>query len=146
MTDPKIGDQFHFTRTGIQFQVEVGGRLQSVMSRRGQSLTIDHSMLSDELRDRNGNSWVQLIHDPGAQVARWGEVAIVPGPAPEGLSAWTPGTAEEDDARAEARAAAYAISDPAEQQTALAMVYRDFGRPATSRTFREHKEPGDARS
>lgn len=53
-------------------------------------------VLTDEIlevnRDRNGNSLFDLVDNPGAQVARWGEVKIGRGPRPEGLTSYVPGT------------------------------------------------------
>lgn len=48
---------------------------------RGQELKVTEKMLAASL-DRNGDTWLDLIDNPSAQIERWGEVKLAGGPCP----------------------------------------------------------------
>lgn len=131
---PKPGDQFHAVTTGITVATSTSLLGASTVLTRGQTVTLTADMI-EASRDRNGDSWLDLLHDDLAQIARWGEVRIAPGPAPADMAPWLPGSPEEDAAREQARRAAYALVDDAERRLALARVDERFGRLKTSRTL-----------
>lgn len=132
----KPGEQFHFVRSGFIFSTSKSFLGASEVSRRGATVTVSDALL-EASKDRYGaDSWLALVDDDDAQRARWGEVIFARGPAPAGLSPWTPGSPEEDEARDLARAAAYALPDGPDRRAALAEVVVTFGRLATSRTLR----------
>lgn len=67
----------------------------------GQTITVTPSIHFFS-KDRNGNSWLDLLDDPDGQVSRYGRVRFARGPWPEELSRVEPGTAEESFAIADA--------------------------------------------
>ena len=131
----KAGDVVHFLRSGLLHHVIVGTRLVTEISRRGAELTITQQMI-ENLGDRNGRSWLEYIHNPERQIDRWGYVAVAPGPAPEGLTPWTPDSPEQDMERDRRRAAAWATTDPQARAKALREVDKAFGRASTSKTLK----------
>lgn len=87
-------------------------------------------------RDREGNSWVDLLEDEPAQVARWGEVIFRPGSWPQNLPRIKPGTLDHDEAREVARRTAWNINNDADRLAALAAVKAQHGSaPVTSKTI-----------
>lgn len=55
------------------------------------SQLLDCHYLQSAARDRYGSldgSWVTLLHDPDAQVRRWGQQMITPGPWPAAAEHW----------------------------------------------------------
>jgi hypothetical protein len=127
------GDQFHFLRSGIIFRTSseaFGGEV----SARAQTVTVTASLL-EASQDINGNSWLDLVDDEAAQTARWGEPAFTRGPAPADLTHWQPGTEEQTVARATALAAAWALPEGDERNSALRDVVRTYGRALTSSTM-----------
>ncbi|UYN83234.1 MAG: hypothetical protein KIT89_11100 [Microcella sp.] len=132
---PKPGDQVHFLVTGLTIPTSTGIMALSHVTTRGETITITDDLIQ-AARDRHGApGWPALVHDEAAQFARWGEVRFRPGPAPDDLESWTPGTPEADEAREQARRAAYAIVDDGERRKALRDIDQKFGRLQTSRTI-----------
>jgi hypothetical protein len=85
-------------------------------------------------KDRNGNSWLDLLGDEDAQIKRWGEVTFREGPWPDDLPHHKPGSFEYAEARERARQAAWTLIDPEERAWALAKVNEDFGPPPLANT------------
>lgn len=87
------GSQFHFVNTGLTFSTSADDMTgaSSQVATRGQTVTVTASLV-EASRDRFGHSWLDLVDDPGQQVARWGKVYFSRGPAPEDMSPWTPGS------------------------------------------------------
>lgn len=127
------GDQFHFLKSGFVFRSSEGS-YGSETSARAQTVTATATLL-ELAKDRNGNSWIDLMHDEEAQTARWGQPMFRSGSAPADLSLWQPGTAEEDIARDAARTAAHALPYGAARDAVICAVLHKFGRATTSKTL-----------
>ncbi|CAI9386534.1 hypothetical protein [Microbacterium sp. T2.11-28] len=139
---PVPGDRFHCLVTGtmIGSGSKSFGASSHVLTR-GQVVTVTADLL-EGARDRFGNltGWPTWLHDEAEQVRRFGRALLAPGPAPEGLQRWTYGDAEWQDARARARAAAWAETDPDERSAKLAELERVYGPAAlTSQTTAIYK-------
>jgi hypothetical protein len=121
---PTPGESAHWLVTG-QTHLKSSGNTGAI-SQRGASFTIDAAFI-EQNTDRFGRSWVNDLHNPNGQIARWGRVVFAPGPAPEGMDSFTLGSVEVDFARDDARRAALAIPDARERQMALKAVTAKFG-------------------
>lgn len=132
------GDQLHFLKSGFLFRSSEGS-FGGETSARAQTITVTTTLL-ELAKDRNGNSWIDLVHDEQAQITRWGQPMFRSGPAPADLSPWQPGTAEEDMARDAARTAAHALPFGATRDAALKGIVATFGRPSTSKTLNVYGE------
>jgi hypothetical protein len=89
-------------------------------------------------RDRLGRRpLLDLLHDEGEQVRRFGRRVIAPGPWPEGLSRIQPGSHQWDDAREDALAAASLLPTEEERKVAREQARAVWGMPdsAKSRTI-----------
>lgn len=134
--EPTPGHLFHALRGGLPIPVGHGTTTQ-----RAQTYEITPSLIEDS-RDRFGASWLSIIDDEAAQVARWGIVYLAPGAAPADLTPWEPGSAEHWEAREKARREAWAVPQGRERIAALKSVEDVYGpAPTTSRTTNEWK-PG----
>lgn len=91
--------------------------------------------LIEATRDRNGETWTDLIGDDAAQVEKYGFVRFRRGPAPVELLRPQPGSADFADAREAARQSAHRIEDEVEKHAALQRVRDEFGPAPTSRTL-----------
>jgi hypothetical protein len=120
---PQPGEQFHFLRS-MAFSSDSTPSGSGTVSRRGQVVTVTDKLL-EAGRNRFGDCWLDLLHYPDQQIARWGSVVIAAGPVPDDFTWWTPGP-EMDMARENAVLSANALPDP-ERQRALADVRRTFG-------------------
>ena len=107
---------------------------------RGDELTITPELREASI-DRLGRSWLDLVHDPEAQIARWGEVRFAPGPWPEVAHRIIPGSPEEEELIAQAWKDAWAQPTDAERTEALKQVRAKYGRPP--RGNREIQRLGD---
>lgn len=130
---PQPGSQVHFLAP-ITFSTKVnsftgtGANLD-----RGDTITLTADIIEAQ-RDRNGDlsrSWLGLLHDEDAQVARFGHVIARPGPWPEGQEVWTYGDRRWETERDAARRRAWALPSEQERHEALAAVEARFG-PARS--------------
>lgn len=134
---PKPGDQVHFLISGFTIPTGQGLMALSHVTTRGETITFTDDLLQ-AARDRRGApGWPALVHDEAAQFSKWGEVRFRPGPAPDDLESWTPGSPEEDQAREAARKIAWSIADDNERRLALARIDAKYGRAKTSRTLNE---------
>lgn len=94
-------------------------------------------------KDRNGQSWLDLIDDTDAQIERWGKVRYARGPWPEALPRVQAGSPEEADLIAREWAEAWKLPTEEERNEARAALYRKYGSPPqTSRHL--GFLPGDA--
>jgi hypothetical protein len=124
---PEAGTLIHVVEDGLTAFGQVWSR--------GNQIHLSQSHISQTL-DRNGNSWLALVDDEGAQTARWGKVMIRRGPFPDGEPAWRYGDQRWADARAEAHSAAWKLGTEAERSAALKEVTRIYGAARkTSRTI-----------
>lgn len=110
----------------------------SVIIRPGTELTLTGSIIQLS-KDRNGESWLDLVDDPAAQVRQHGRVRFGRGPAPADLLP-DPGTPEHDDQHLLAHDAAWRITDPQARAEALAQVHERFGTLGRSRTLRRQDQ------
>lgn len=95
---------------------------------RGDVLEVTPELREASL-DRRGRSWLDLVHDPEAQIARWGEVRFAPGPWPDAEAKIIPGSPEEEELIADAWRQAWAQPTDAERTEALRRVRDQYGRP-----------------
>lgn len=126
---PKAGDQVHFLESGHMIPAPGGSGAISHSMRRGQTITLTSDLI-EAARDREGNpGWPASVYDPACE---W----VQPGPAPQGMSPWSPGDPEEVEERERRRKAAWAETDDERRRNALQAVVDEFG-PATptSRTL-----------
>lgn len=123
---PQVGEVFHFLAAGLTRPTLRRGVVLHEVSRRG-----DQDVITDQLieagTDRNGACWLNLLHDPAGQVAKFGREVIAPGPTPEGMSRTVPGSAEHDTAARKAREDAWKIEDPRMRGEALREVHKGTG-------------------
>jgi len=146
---PAPGETIHVLRSGLLVHTGEGSLMsgRAVILDRGQTFTVTSAMI-DAMRDRHGSldsSWLSLVYDDDAQIARYGEVIVRPGPAPEDLRPWVHGGPEWQVARDAARRRAWALPSEAEQHAALAEGEREYG-PArstsqTTATYRPGEHP-----
>jgi hypothetical protein len=135
---PKVGEMIHFLKSGLIFHRVTGSRLTADVSSRGQEYVLTTGDLENS--DRDGGCFWDLVNDPERQIARWGEVVVSSGPAPEHFSRssprWRPeGPAEADEERQRRRAVADRITDPEERREAQVEIDRVLGRANTSKTL-----------
>lgn len=95
---------------------------------RGDVLEVTPELREASL-DRLGRSWLDLVHNPEAQIARWGEVRFAPGPWPEAEHRIIPGSHEEQELITDAWRDAWAQPTDAERTEALKRVRAKYGRP-----------------
>ncbi len=125
------GEQFHALRDGMSLprSSALWSVEPSVITRRGTTYTADAEMIA-AARNRLGEpGWAGAVHDPESQIRRWGAVYLAPGPAPDGLEAWLPGSPEWSAARAAAHDVAMAEPDAERRNAALRAVKDRFGNP-----------------
>ena len=101
---------------------------------RGRTVTVTDEMLAAN-RDRLGNSALDLVDDPEAQVRLWGEQMIARGPFPDDEPIWASRDARWKAEREEARQAAWAKPTESARLQALAEVERTFGPGPTTSTL-----------
>jgi hypothetical protein len=125
---PAPGDQFHVLVSGFTISTKPNSWTSaSAVLDRSATVTITDDLI-EASRDRYGVlGWPAILHDPDAQVRRWGRVMIAPGPAPADLRRWEYGDAQWKSARENARAAAWAETDPEERRAKLADLEREYG-------------------
>lgn len=129
-TAAKVGDVFTLTGS-ITLPT---GALEGDVFHRGYVLTITDELL-EWTTDRAGNSWLTDLGEE-SQIARWGEVKLVPGDQSESIVWWNGGdSASRGLARTIAGEAAREISNPAERRAAIAEADELYGRKMTSHTI-----------
>lgn len=69
---------FHVLSDGITVRNELG---KTVVAYKGQTFTVTEKLIAASL-DREGNSFLDIIENPEAQLVRWGEIKLAPGPCP----------------------------------------------------------------
>lgn len=127
------GETVHFlATTSLSTSLDLGSI--GVMVHRASNVIITEELLRAN-RDRLGRSIFDLVGDDDAQIQRYGQVLVAPGPWPENTPAWIHGDPMWAAEREQARTAAWSLQDAAERTAALGAVERDFGPAAlTSRT------------
>ena len=84
------GDQFHFLRDGFTFAVSADFNSDAVISRRGQTVNVTADLI-EAAKDRNGDSWLDLIDNEDAQSERYGSPVIARGTG-DHLTPWVAGS------------------------------------------------------
>lgn len=113
------------------------GGLEGEVFHRGFVLTITKELL-EWTRDRTGASFLDDVSEE-SQLARWGEVKLVPGDQSEKILWWNGGdSASRGLARTQAGELAREISDPKERRAAIAEADELYGRKMTSHTIAEY--------
>lgn len=125
----KPGDQFHVLNSVVIAYSD----FHEASCRRGQTVTVTDAML-DQSKDRNGDSWLDLVDDEAAQIARYGHRLIARGPCPEDVLWWNGpnDTASPGLARELALEQARLISDPADRDAKIREVNATYGARQTS--------------
>ena len=139
MTDTKISDKssnklepmgpgstFHCLQSGLSVTVSSGGVCRGAVLLRGQSVTLTAESIFEN-QDRDGNSFLDIIGDPDAQIARWGRVMIGRGGFPASESVLQPNSLEWAAERERRRLAAWKIPDEEDRAIALKAVQAEFG-------------------
>lgn len=132
MTTLNVGDVFHLRAPMTVALTEHESRA----FQRGTTIVVTEELL-EMSRDRNGNSWLDLVDDPQAQAAKYGAVKFAPGPCPDDVN-WFDGEVGDGAwnlAREMELERVAAISDPVERAAAQKVVVEKFGRKATSQTL-----------
>jgi hypothetical protein len=123
------GETFHPLVDGMTFSTSTRGLGGGHVTRRGESYTVTNELIA-ATTNTLGESWINIIHDDEAQLAKWGAVRFAPGPWPAEKPTWTYGDREWAEAREVARLAAWNEPDPRERLDKLAEVERVYGRGA----------------
>ena len=131
MTKTTAPETLHFLATGLSYLRTDHGPALGVVSTRGEELVLTPQVI-DANSDRNGTCVFDLLHNPEAQVARFGREFFAPGPAPADMLRTEPGTAEHEVARARERHAASHLADPKDRADALREIAERYGEPPTS--------------
>ncbi|MFT4262873.1 MAG: hypothetical protein QM572_05800 [Nocardioides sp.] len=134
---PKVGETIHFLVSGWTFHNVVKHQFTGVVSRRGDELVVSKSLIEANT-DRFGQlaAWLALVHDPEAQIRRFGMQVVGVGGFPRHFVSTTPGELEHDEERRARVSAANQITDPKERKAALAEIESVYGPAApTSRSL-----------
>jgi hypothetical protein len=128
--EPTVGETFHFLRSGFGYHAVVDRLHVSLVSRRGDEVTITAEFL-DANRDRYGHlpPLLLLLHDPASQVRRWGHQILAAGPKPDDLLRTVPGELDHEESRRAAMREAKAIAGLDERAAAVASVQHRWGPP-----------------
>lgn len=112
------------------------GRPVTFVSTRGDEMSLTQETL-DAGRHHFGNLplWLALLHDPEAQLRRYGRQIVAPGPWARDLLRTAPGEPDHEIARRDAMQAALRIENDATREAAVQDVGKLFGPgEPTSRT------------
>lgn len=128
------GDQIHFLRSGFSFGTKLEDPTGVFVhtSTRGETITITQGIIECS-KDRNGDSWLELVDDLDAQARRWSHGPyFAAGPAPEDMTAWEPFTIE---ATLEFEARRQVIYDTEKDPDQLAIRLRELQRSPLGRSL-----------
>lgn len=136
---PVAGEQVHFLISGMTYRVRDDFAAGQV-SHKAQTVTLTDPLI-EAARGRDGIGFWDLAYDAEEQVRRYHRQVIAPGPAPDHLVPWEPGSIEEKDAEErERRHIETTVADGPEKTAALARHRQRF--PVRS-TQRSHDLIGD---
>ena len=122
----KAGETFHALQTGLTVSIASGGITRSAVLIRSQNVVLSAESILEN-QDRNGASFLDVIDDPDAQIAKWGRVMIGRGEFPSSESVLIPGSIEHVAERERRRVAAWKIPDENDRAIALQAVQAEFG-------------------
>ncbi len=130
-TTLKPGDTIHFL--GAMTVGIAAGSGRAVQ--RGTQLEITNAII-EQAKDRNGNSWLDLVDDEAAQVERWGRAMFARGEVPESVQWWDTGNdADRTLARNLELEAAAKFTVPAERKAEEKRIFEKYGTASTSRSL-----------
>ncbi len=90
----------------------------------------------DHNRDRNGDSFLDVLGDESAQIKRWGRVLVQRGPWPDNVSRVEPGSQRWRDDYEAARKEAHQMASPEKRDARLSDLRKQYGpAPTTSTTL-----------
>ncbi|TFD61193.1 hypothetical protein E3T43_00945 [Cryobacterium sp. Hh7] len=124
----KAGDTFHCLQSGLTVSISSGGITRGAVLIRSQNVVLTAESILEN-QDRNGDSFLDSIDDPEAQIKRWGRVMIGRGEFPASESVLIPGSLEHIAERERRRVAAWKIPDEEVRAIALQAVQKEFGSP-----------------
>ncbi len=131
----KPADVFHCLTSGATIPTGQGFLSASHISRAGENVIVTQKMI-DASYSASGWSWMNLLGDDDAQLAKWGEVRFRLGRAPEDAPTWgVVGDADWREAREQARKDAWSQPTAQARAEALAAVNARFGPPPTTSTI-----------
>ena len=132
----------HFLHGGLTLDTSVAGSGFWPSMIRGAEVTLT-SVMIDSTRDRLGRSWLELLDDAEAQVARWRRVTIRRGPWPDDdLDQLDPETSDFEIERERAYAEVAGTEDPVRRTELRAAADRRFaGPPGANSTTIAHYGP-----
>ncbi|WP_144877532.1 hypothetical protein [Microbacterium sp. 1.5R] len=135
-------DTFHCLMTGATIATGQGLLSTAHITRAGENVVVTQAMI-DASYSASGRSWMSLIDNEPAQLAKWGEVRFRMGRAPEDVQTWTQyGDSDWREQREAARQAAWAEPNPDRRAAALRAVHEKFGpAPVTSTTISTTPDP-----
>lgn len=135
-------DTFHCLTTGATIATGQGFLSTAHITKAGENIIVTQNMI-DASYSASGRSWMALIGDDSAQLAKWGEVRFRLGRAPEHVQTWTQyGDSDWKEQREQARQAAWAEPNPERRAAALRAVHEKFGAaPVTSTTISTTPDP-----
>lgn len=135
-------DTFHCLTTGATIATGQGLLSTAHITKAGENIIVTQNMI-DASYSASGRSWMALIGDDAAQLAKWGEVRFRLGRAPEDVQTWTQyGDSDWREQREQARQAAWAEPNPDRRAAALRAVHQKFGAaPTTSVTLNTTADP-----
>lgn len=129
------GDEIHVLVTGVSIPTGGGFLASAHTSRAGETICITQKMI-DASYSASGRSWMAIIDDEAAQLARWNEIRFRLGRAPEDVQTWTQhGDSDWREQREQARQAAWAEPNPDRRADALRAVHEKFGPAPTTSTI-----------
>lgn len=134
------GDTITVAMSGVT--ISLGGTMLGgggVVLNRGDVFTLTSPMI-EASRDRSGEpTWPALIHDPAAQVEKWGHVRFILGRAE--IEPWAaPGDATWELHHRRAMDAARSIVDADARADALAGVRERFGEKPVSTSYTQYRD------
>lgn len=143
----RAGDTIHSLRADISIHSGGGFTGASIPLKAGQNICITQAII-DASRNAAGWSWMSLIGDDDAQIAKWGHVRFRPGPAPTEAQTWTEhGDSDWREQREAARVAAWGESDPERRAAAFRALHERFGdAPVTSVIISSTPDPSIKRA
>ena len=126
LTPMKAGDTFHCLQSGLTVAISSRGITRGAVLVRGQNVVLTAESILEN-QDRNGQSFLDVIDDPEAQIKKWNRVMVGRGEFPASEFVLIPGSLEHQEESARLRKVAWAIVDEDARAAALKLVNLRFG-------------------
>lgn len=137
------GETMHFNVWGLPYALSEVLGAAGALSDPTVEVAVTEEFISANT-DRNGDSWLSLLHDEDGQIQRFGRVIMEAGPPPSDVVRSEPGSLAHERERAEAFHAARAVPDRRAREAAVRRAEERYGSPpGTSRTL--SYQPGTGR-